>query len=142
MALQSVKISNASPLLKEELSVPVLIPVAKEGSSEPRSLAVSELSQSILEKVESSSKLVKVEDLDNYYTKQEVDDLIQHSDIGELTNRVDRLEGDVDTPGSIKFQINEAKNDLIGPEGDSSNHNTVNAAKSLVADSLDFIIYS
>jgi predicted polyphosphate/ATP-dependent NAD kinase len=48
----------------------------------------------------------------------------------------------VDREGSVKFQINEAKQDLIGTSGDQSSQDTINAAKNLVADSLQFIIYN
>jgi hypothetical protein len=140
MSLQSVKISEASPLSKVELEKPILVPVS-DGTNTPRSLSLSTYSESLLEQVGKLPGLVKVEDLENYYTKTEVDDLISHTDVGELTKRVDKLEGPIDEPGSIAYQINMATIDLIGPIGDSSDHDTINAAKTLVAESLQFIKY-
>jgi hypothetical protein len=140
MSLQSVKISEASPLSKVELAKPILVPVS-DGTYTPRSLSLSTYSESLLEQVGKLPGLVKVEDLENYYTKTEVDDLISHTDVGELTKRVDKLEGPIDEPGSIAYQINMATIDLIGPIGDSSDHDTINAAKTLVAESLQFIKY-
>ena len=140
MSLQSVKISEASPLSKVELEKPILVPVS-DGTNTPRSLSLSIYSESLLEQVGKLPGLVKVEDLENYYTKTEVDDLISHTDVGELTKRVDKLEGPIDEPGSIAYQINMATIDLIGPVGDSSDHDTINAAKTLIAESLQFIKY-
>jgi len=140
MSLQSVKISEATPLSKVELEKPILIPVS-DGTNTPRSLSLSTYSESLLEKIDELPDLVKVEDLQDYYTKDEVDDLISHSDVGELTERVDKLEGPVDEPGSIAYQVNMAKNDLIGSVGDPSDHDTINAAKTLIAESLQFIKY-
>jgi hypothetical protein len=52
------------------------------------------------------------------------------------------LTGDEETEGSIKYQIEMAKTDLIGPENDPSSNNTINSAKTLVAESLKFINYN
>ena len=123
----------------------VLLP-AYDGTDSPRSLSVSVFQETVLEKVIKSDLLVKVSDLEeNYYNKQEVDDLIaplQPEKIDELIQIVERLDGDVEEEGSVKFQINEAKQDLIGTPEDPSSRDTINAAKNLVADSLQFIIYN
>lgn len=143
--LKSTKISQASPLEKIEVSPSVLLP-AYDGTDNPRSLSVSVFQETVLEKVIKSDLLVKVSDLEeNYYNKQEVDDLIaplQPEKIDELIQIVERLDGDVEEEGSVKFQINEAKQDLIGTPEDPSSQDTINAAKNLVADSLQFIIYN
>lgn len=74
--LKSTKISQASPLEKIEVSPSVLLP-AYDGTDNPRSLSVSVFQETVLEEVVKSDLLVKVSDLEeNYYTKQEVDDLI------------------------------------------------------------------
>jgi len=74
--LKSKKISEASPLEKIEVSPSVLVP-AYDGTDNPRSLSVSVFQETVLEEVIKSDLLVKVSDLqENYYNKQEVDDLI------------------------------------------------------------------
>ena len=143
--LKSKKISEASPLEKIEVSPSVLVP-AYDGTDTPRSLSVAVFQETVLDEVVKSDLLVKVDYLqENYYNKQEVNDLIaplQPEKIDELIQIVDRLDGDAEVEGSVKFQINEAKQDLIGTSGDPASHDTINAAKNLVADSLQFIIYN
>ena len=82
----------------------------------------------------------------NYYTKEEVDartiDPEIIDDILGLRETVERLDGDDSTEGSVKYQINRAKEDLIGAPGDPSSLDTINAAKSLVADSFQIIKYN
>ena len=99
-----------------------------------------------MEKVVQSDLLVKADYLqENYYNKEEINELLtplQPEKIDEAIQALDILDGDESQVGSVKYQINEAKLDLIGDEGDQSNQNTINAAKNLVADSLQFIIYN
>ena len=79
----------------------------------------------------------------NYYTKEEVDArTIDPEELSELKETVARLDGDPEVEGSVKYQINEAKQDLIGTPGESSSHDTINAAKSLVAESFQIIKYN
>ena len=82
----------------------------------------------------------------NYYTKEEVDartiDPSIVEEIEGVVETVNRLDGGPEVPGSVKYQINEAKEDLIGNPGDSSSLDTINAAKSLVADSFQIIKYN
>ena len=145
MALKSKRISQATPLTNAEISASPspLIP-AFDGTDTPRSLSVGLLKESISEGL--SVEFVKKSYLEaNYYTKEEVDErTIDPSivdDLLGLKETVDRLDGDVSTEGSVKFQINEAKEDLIGVPGDPSGLDTINAAKTLVADSFQIIKY-
>ena len=145
MTLKSKRISQATPLTKAEISAnpSPLIP-AFDGTSEPRNLSVGLLKETIEEGL--SVEFVKKSYLEaNYYTKEEVDErTIDPSivdDLLGLKETVDRLDGDVSTEGSVKFQINEAKEDLIGVPGDPSGLDTINAAKTLVADSFQIIKY-
>jgi hypothetical protein len=79
----------------------------------------------------------------NYYTKEEVDArTIDPIDLQSLKNTVAKLDGGVETEGSVKYQINEAKEDLIGTSEDLSSQDTINAAKNLVAESFQFINYN
>lgn len=146
MALISKKISQATPLTKAEISaLPSPLVPAFDGTSEPRSLSVGLLKESISEGL--SVEFVKKSYLEaNYYTKEEVDartiDPSIVEEIEGIVETVERLDGDVETAGSVKYQINEAKEDLIGAPGDSSSLDTINAAKSLVAESFQFINYN
>ena len=143
MALKSKKISQATPLTKAEISAsPSPLVPAFDGTSTPRSLSVGLLKESISEglSVEFASKSYLQA---NYYTKEEVDArTIDPEDLTELKNTVAKLDGGVETEGSVKYQINEAKEDLIGTSGDPSSHDTINAAKNLVAESFQFINYN
>ena len=146
MALKSTKISQATPLTKEEISASPspLIP-AFDGTSNPRSLSVGLLKESIVEGL--SVEFVPKSYLEaNYYDKEEVDsrtlDPETVAEIEEVIGDVELLMGGVETEGSVKYQINEAKNDLIGTAGDLSSQNTINAANNLVAESFQFINYN
>ncbi|MBP3732590.1 MAG: hypothetical protein J6I84_05015 [Bacilli bacterium] len=158
MSLKSVKISEATQLKQVDVcsSSAVLIPVCQvtpDGPiEEPRSLSVETLEEILLQKVETSGDVVLVRYLeDNYYNKEEIDAgfvetdrliKVNKTNIEKLTEVVDKIQGDENTEGSIRNQILQAKEELIGPEGDQSSNNTINAAKSLVAESLQFIKYS
>jgi len=143
MALKSKKISQATPLTKAEISAsPSLLVPAFDGTSTPRSLSVGLLKESISEglSVEFASKSYLQS---NYYTKEEVDErTIDPVELQSLKDTVATLDGGVETEGSVKYQINEAKEDLIGTSGDPSSHDTINAAKNLVAESFQFINYN
>jgi len=145
MALKSSKISQATPLTKAEISAnPSPLVPAFDGTSTPRNLSVGLLKESISDGL--SVEFVKKSYLQaNYYTKDEVDartiDPAIVDDLLGLKETVNRLDGDVSTEGSVKFQINEAKEDLIGIPGDPSGLDTINAAKTLVADSFQIIKY-
>ena len=146
MALKSLKISQATPLTKAEISAsPSPLVPAFDGTSTPRNLSVGLLKESISEGL--SVEFVKKSYLQaNYYTKEEVDartiDPEIIDDILGLRETVERLDGDDSTEGSVKYQINRAKEDLIGVPGDPSSLDTINAAKSLVADSFQIIKYN
>ena len=146
MALKSLKISQATPLTKAEISAsPSPLVPAFDGTSTPRNLSVGLLKESISEGL--SVEFVKKSYLQaNYYTKEEVDartiDPEIIDDILGLRETVERLDGDASTEGSVKYQINRAKEDLIGAPGDPSSLDTINAAKSLVADSFQIIKYN
>lgn len=146
MALKSLKISQATPLTKAEISAsPSPLVPAFDGTSTPRNLSVGLLKESISEGL--SVEFVKKSYLQaNYYTKEEVDartiDPEIIDDILGLRETVERLDGDDSTEGSVKYQINRAKEDLIGAPGDPSSLDTINAAKSLVADSFQIIKYN
>ena len=141
MALKSLKISQATPLTKSEVeSSNVLIPVSDD-SGEAKNISVNLLK----EVIEDSSKLVKVEYLeDNYYTKNELRELINidPEELGQLAEKVEILSGDATTEGSVAYQINEAKQDLIGNPEDPSSYDTINATKNLVEEIIQFITYS
>ena len=141
MALKSLKISQATPLTKSEVeSSNVLIPVSDD-SGEAKNISVNLLK----EVIEDSSKLVKVEYLeDNYYTKNELRELINidPEELGQLAEKVEILSGDTTTEGSVAYQINEAKQDLIGNPEDPSSYDTINATKNLVEEIIQFITYS
>lgn len=146
MALKSSKISQATPLTKAEISAsPSPLVPAFDGTSTPRNLSVGLLKESISEGL--SVEFVKKSYLQaNYYTKEEVDartiDPEIVDDVLGLKETVERLDGDDSTEGSVKYQINRAKEDLIGAPGDPSSLDTINAAKSLVADSFQIIKYN
>ena len=146
MALKSLKISQATPLTKAEISAsPSPLVPAFDGTSTPRNLSVGLLKESISEGL--SVEFVKKSYLQaNYYTKEEVDartiDPAIIDDVLGLRETVERLDGDASTAGSVKYQINGAKEDLIGVPGDPSSLDTINAAKSLVADSFQIIKYN
>ena len=141
MALKSLKISQATPLTKSEVeSGNILIPVS-DGSSEPKSLSVNLLKEVVAD----NPQLVKVEYLEeNYYTREELQELIKidPEELGELVEVVGKLDGDSTVEGSVSYQINEAKRDLIGTGEDPSSYETINAAKKLVAESIQFITYN
>jgi hypothetical protein len=143
MALKGKKISQATPLTKAEISADPspLIP-AFDGTSEPRSLSVGLLKESISEGL--SVEFVKKSYLEaNYYTKEEVDErTIDPEELNALKTTVAKLDGGPEVAGSVKYQINEAKQDLIGTPGESSSYDTINAAKSLVAESFQIIKYN
>ena len=146
MALKSKRISQATPLTKAEISASPspLIP-AFDGTSTPRSLSIGLLKESIVDGL--SVEFVSKTYLEtNYYTKEEVDartiDPETVENVLELNDTVSKLDGGVETEGSIKYQINEAKEDLIGTSGDLSSQDTINAAKNLVAESFQFINYN
>ena len=145
MALKSKKISQATPLTKAEISaLSPLIP-AFDGTSTPRSLSVGLLKESISEGL--SIEFVNKSYLEaNYYTKEEVDartiDPSEIAKIDGVISDVELLIGGEETEGSVKYQINEAKKDLIGYPSDPSGHDTINAAKNLVAESFQFINYN
>jgi hypothetical protein len=146
MALKSKKISQATPLTKAEISAsPSPLVPAFDGTSTPRSLSIGLLKESIVEGL--SVEFVPRTYLEaNYYTKEEVDartlDPEVVEEILDLKDTVDKLDGGVETEGSVKYQVNEAKEDLIGTSGDPSSHDTINAAKNLVAESFQFINYN
>lgn len=143
MALKSKRISQATPLTKAEISASPspLIP-AFDGTSTPRSLSIGLLKESIAEGL--SVEFVSKTYLEaNYYTKEEVDEkTIDPVELQSLKDTVATLDGGVETEGSVKYQINEAKEDLIGTSGDLSSQDTINAAKNLVAESFQFINYN
>lgn len=148
MALKSIKISQATPLTKDEISASPspLIPVFDGTTNNPRNLSVNLLKESIADGL--SVELVSKTYLQaNYYTKEEVDartidpEMIEEEVIG-LKTTVDKLDGDANIEGSVAYQVNELKNDLIGDPEDITSQNTINAAKNLVADSLKFINYN
>ena len=143
MALKSKRISQATPLTKAEISAsPSLLVPAFDGTSTPRSLSIGLLKESIVEGL--SVEFVSKTYLEaNYYTKEEVDErTIDPVELQSLKDTVATLDGGVETEGSVKYQINEAKEDLIGTSGDPSSHDTINAAKNLVAESFQFINYN
>ena len=143
MALKSKRISQATPLTKAEISAsPSPLVPAFDGTSTPRSLSIGLLKESISEGL--SVEFVKKSYLEaNYYTKEEVDArTIDPVDLQALKDTVATLDGGVETEGSVKYQINEAKEDLIGTSGDLSSQDTINAAKNLVAESFQFINYN
>lgn len=152
MSLKSVKISEARQLKQEDvrLSSAVLIPVAQvKGDGilveEPRTLSYATLSNLLLQTVEASGDVVLVSDLqENYLTKQETTSLIRSVEerLEIVEPVVELLVADKQTEGSVKYQINELKEDLIGTEEDHSSADTINAAKNLVAESLQFIKYN
>jgi len=143
MALKSKRISQATPLTKAEISAsPSPLVPAFDGTSTPRSLSIGLLKESIGEGL--SVEFVSKTYLEaNYYTKEEVDErTIDPVELQSLKDTVATLDGGVETEGSVKYQINEAKEDLIGTSGDPSSHDTINAAKNLVAESFQFINYN
>lgn len=143
MALKSKRISQATPLTKDEISAsPSPLVPAFDGTSNPRSLSVGLLKESIVEGL--SVEFVSKTYLEaNYYTKKEVDaKTIDPEELAGLKETVAKLDGGVETEGSVKYQINEAKEDLIGTVSDPSSHDTINAAKNLVAESFQFINYN
>ncbi len=143
MALKSKRISQATPLTKAEISAsPSPLVPAFDGTSTPRSLSIGLLKESISEGL--SVEFVKKSYLEaNYYTKEEVDArTIDPVELQALKDTVATLDGGVETEGSVKYQINEAKEDLIGTSSDPSSHDTINAAKNLVAESFQFINYN
>ena len=141
MALKSLKISQATPLIKSEVETGnILIPVS-DGSGDAKNLSVSVLR----EVIEDSPRLVKVDYLEeNYYTKSELRELIHidPEELGHLVDTVERLDGDATVEGSVSYQINEAKQDLIGTPEDPSSYDTINAVKNLMAESFQFINYN
>jgi len=143
MALKSTKISQATPLTKAEIGAnPSPLLPAFDGTSTPRNLSVGLLKESISEGLE--VEFVKKSYLqENYYTKEEVNArTIDPEELQEIEGTLAKLDGDVETEGSVKYQINMAKEDLIGTQGDSSSQNTINAAKNLVAELFQFINYN
>jgi len=64
------------------------------------------------------------------------------TEFDELKRRVDILDSGVDTEGSVKYQVEEAKRDLIGKIVDPSDLDTINASKNLVDESLTFIEFT
>ena len=143
MALKSKRISQATPLTKAEISAsPSPLVPAFDGTSTPRSLSIGLLKESIVEGL--SVEFVSKTYLEaNYYTKEEVDErTIDPVELQSLKDTVATLDGGVETEGSVKYQINEAKEDLIGTPGDLSSQDTINAAKNLVAESFQFINYN
>ena len=143
MALKSKKISQATPLTKAEISAsPSPLVPAFDGTPTPRSLSIGLLKESIVEGL--SVEFVSKTYLEaNYYTKEEVDErTIDPVELQSLKDTVATLDGGVETEGSVKYQINEAKKDLIGTSGDLSSQDTINAAKNLVAESFQFINYN
>jgi hypothetical protein len=146
MALKSTRISQATPLTKAEISASPspLIP-AFDGTSTPRNLSVGLLKESISEGL-SVEFVPRTYLTTNYYTKDEVDartlDPETVVEVERVASNVELLLGDVETEGSVKYQINEAKEDLIGTAGDSTSQDTINAAKNLVAESFQFINYN
>ena len=146
MTLKSKRISQATPLTKAEISAnPSPLVPAFDGTSEPRNLSVGLLKETIEEGL--SVEFVKKSYLEsNYYTKEEVDArTIDPSIVEEIENvveTVNRLDGGPEVPGSVVYQINEAKHDLIGDSGDPSSLDTINAAKNLVAESFQIIKYN
>ena len=146
MALKSTKISQATPLTKAEISAsPSPLVPAFDGTSTPRSLSVGLLKESISEGL-SVEFVPRTYLTTNYYTKGEVDartlDPEVVVEVQGVASNVELLMGDEETEGSVKYQINEAKEDLIGPAGDSTSQDTINAAKNLVAESFQFINYN
>lgn len=146
MALKSKKISQATPLTKAEISAnPSPLVPAFDGTSEPRNLSVGLLKETIEEGL--SVEFVKKSYLEaNYYTKEEVDartlDPSVVEEIENVVETVNRLDGGPEVPGSVIYQINEAKQDLIGTPSDPSSLDTINAAKNLVAESFQIIKYN
>ena len=143
MALNSKRISQATPLTKAEISAsPSPLVPAFDGTSTPRSLSIGLLKESISEGL--SVEFVQRTYLEaNYYTKEEVDArTIDPIELQSLKDTVATLDGGVETEGSVKYQINEAKEDLIGTSSDPSSHDTINAAENLVAESFQFINYN
>ena len=146
MALKSTKISQATPLTKAEISAsPSPLVPAFDGTSTPRSLSVGLLKESISEGL-SVEFVPRTYLTTNYYTKGEVDartlDPEVVVEVQGVASNVELLMGDEETEGSVKYQINEAKEDLIGTAGDSTSQDTINAAKNLVAESFQFINYN
>ena len=146
MALKSKRISQATPLTKAEISAnPSPLVPAFDGTSEPRNLSVGLLKEAIEEGL--SVEFVKKSYLEeNYYTKEEVDErTLDPSVVEEIENvveTVNRLDGGPEVPGSVIYQINEAKQDLIGTPSDPSSLDTINAAKNLIAESFQIIKYN
>lgn len=62
-------------------------------------------------------------------------------DLEELRIIVERLDADAETEGSVKYQINDAMEDLIGPVDDNPEHDTINASKNYTDESLTFVQY-
>ena len=146
MTLISKRISQATPLTKAEISAsPSPLVPAFDGTSEPRNLSVGLLKETIEEGL--SIEFVKKSYLEaNYYTKEEVDTrTIDPSVVEEIETAVEtvnRLDGGPEVPGSVAYQINEAKQGLIGTSSDPSSLDTINAAKNLVAESFQIIKYN
>jgi hypothetical protein len=146
MALKSTRISQATPLTKAEISAsPSPLVPAFDGTSTPRNLSVGLLKESISEGL-SVEFVPRTYLTTNYYTKDEVDartlDPEVVVEVQGVASNVELLMGDEETEGSVKYQINEAKEDLIGTAGDSTSQDTINAAKNLVAESFQFINYN
>ena len=146
MALKSKKISQATPLTKAEISAsPSPLVPAFDGTSSPRNLSIGLLKESISEGL-SVEFVPRTYLTTNYYTKGEVDartlDPEVVVEVQGVASNVELLMGDEETEGSVKYRINEAKEDLIGTAGDSTSQDTINAAKNLVAESFQFINYN
>lgn len=145
MALKNLRISQATPLTKAEISsgLSPLIP-AFDGTANPRNISFGLMKEIIHDSVE--VEFVKKDYLEaNYYTKEEVEartiDPEVVDKVDSIVDTVERLDGDADTVGSVVYQINEAKRDLIGTINDSTSQDTIHAAKKLVAESLQFTNY-
>ena len=77
-----------------------------------------------------------------FYNEYGVDDPnYSPNDIEELRIIVERLDGGVETRGSVKYQINDAVKDLIGPVDDDPSRDTINASKNYTDESLTFAQY-
>ena len=63
-------------------------------------------------------------------------------EIEGVVDTVTKLDGGPEVEGSVKYQINQAKQDLIGDPGDTTSRDTINAAKNLVAESFQIIKYN
>ena len=64
------------------------------------------------------------------------------TEFDELKRRVDILDSGKDTVGSVKYQVEEVRKDLIGKVIDPPEEDTINASKNLVDDSLQFIEFT